>query len=84
MTKKNMHSSNSALDEALWAAYRRQDKAAVMDCLFGKRLVAMGCSRSFFLAAAKGSTNKARGATRPQPILINGGARQMWLQSSLN
>jgi hypothetical protein len=30
------------MDEALWAAYRRRDKAEVMDCLFGRSLVGIG------------------------------------------
>lgn len=84
MTKKNMHPPNSAVDEALWAAYRRQDKAAVMDHLFRKRLLAIGWSRSFHQPGTKGSTNKARAAIRPQPMVINDGAGQIQLQSSLN
>jgi hypothetical protein len=84
MTNKNMPSLSSAVDEALWAAYRRQDKAAVMDYLFGKRLLAMGCSRSLLLPGAKGSTSKARAAIRSQPMLINGSAGQIPVQFSLN
>ena len=41
-----MHPPGRAIDEALWAAYRRDDKAAVMDYLF-RGLAGIGWSRSF-------------------------------------
>jgi hypothetical protein len=40
MTYRSIHPPNSAIDEALWAAYRRDDKAAVTDYLFRNWLVA--------------------------------------------
>jgi hypothetical protein len=44
MTNKNMNLPNGEIDEALWSAYRRDDKAAVTDYLFRRTLV--GISRS--------------------------------------
>jgi hypothetical protein len=42
-----MNLPNSETDEALWAAYRRYDKAAVMDYLFRRTLVGISHSTSF-------------------------------------
>ena len=44
MISKNTHSPGSAIEEALWAAYRRDDKAAVMDYLFRRSLIGIGRS----------------------------------------
>jgi len=45
MTNKNVHPQSGAIDEALLAAYRREDKGAVMDYLLagvrGSLLVAI-------------------------------------------
>ena len=58
MTNKNIHPLSGAIDEALWTAYRRDDKAAVMDYLFRRSLVGIGCSRSFSPLVIKGSSEK--------------------------
>ena len=52
-----MHPPGSATDEALWAAYRRDDKAAVMDYLF-RGLAGIGWSRSFSHLLTKGGSKK--------------------------
>jgi hypothetical protein len=86
MTNKNMHPLGSAIDEALWAAYRRDDKAAVMDNLFRRSLVGIGGSRSFPQLVIKDSSKKGRAARRAhgEPMLINHGAHQIPLRSTLN
>jgi hypothetical protein len=80
-----MHLPSNAIDEALWAAYRRDDKAAVTDCLFRRSLVGIGRSRSFPELVIESSSKKghARGA-HGKPMLTNGGARQIPLRSTLN
>jgi hypothetical protein len=77
MTNKNINPLSGKIDEALWAAYRRDDKAAVMDYLFRLSLVGIGCSRSFSQLVIKGSSEKDRAARRAHlgPMLINGRAR---------
>ena len=79
MTNKNVHPLSGAIGEALWAAYRRDDKAAVMDYLFRRSLVGIGCSRSFSRLVIKGSSKKDRAARRAhlESMLINGRARQI-------
>ena len=47
MTAKTLHLQNAEIDEALWAAYHRDDKAAVMDYLFRRSLVGIDRSTSF-------------------------------------
>jgi hypothetical protein len=47
MTTKTLHLPHNGIDEALWAAYRREDKAAVMCHLFGRILVQVSRSTSF-------------------------------------
>jgi len=86
MTNKNIHPLSGKIDEALWAAYRRDDKAAVMDYLFRLSLVGIGCSRSFSQLVIKGSSEKDRAARRAhlEPMLINGRARQIPLGFTLN
>jgi hypothetical protein len=86
MTNKDMHPPSSGVDEALWAAYRRDDKAAVMDYLFGRSLVGIDRSRSFPQLVIKGSSKKGRAPRRAHggPMRINGGARQIPLRSRLN
>jgi hypothetical protein len=85
MTNKNVHPPRSAIDDALWAAYRRDDKAAVMDYLFRRSLIGIGRSRSFRQLMIKGSTKKGGAARRAHggPTPINGGARQIPLRSTL-
>jgi hypothetical protein len=58
MTKTDMHLPSSGSDEALWAAYRRDDKAAVMDYLFRRSLVGIARSRSFPELVIKSSLKK--------------------------
>ncbi len=86
MTNKNILPLGGPIDEALWAAYRRDDKAAVMDYLFRRSLVGIGCSRSFSQLVIKGSSEKDRAARRAhlEPMLINGRARQTPLGFTLN
>jgi len=86
MTNKNIHSPNGAIDEALWAAYRRDDKAAVTDYLFRRSLVGIDCSRSFPELLIKKSSQKSRAArgTHGEPIVINRGAHRLPLGSTLN
>jgi len=57
MTNKSQPPS-SAIDEALWAAFRRDDKAAVMDYLFRRSLVGIDCSRSFSPLLMKGRSKE--------------------------
>jgi hypothetical protein len=64
MTNKSIQPPSSAIDEALWAAYRRDDKAAVMDYLFRRSLVGIGRSRSFPQLVMNGSSKKGRVASR--------------------
>jgi hypothetical protein len=86
MTNKNMHPPSSAIDEALWAAYRRDDKAAVMDYLFRRSVVGIARSRSFPQLMIKNSSKKGRAARRAhgEPMLIDDGARQIPLRFTLN
>jgi len=53
-----MNPPGRAIDEALWAAYRRHDKAAVMDYLFSRSLAGIGWSRSFSHLLTKGGSKK--------------------------
>ena len=47
MTTKTLHLPHDGIDEALWAAYRRADKAAVMHQLFRGILARISRSTSF-------------------------------------
>jgi len=47
MTTKTLRLLDDGIDEALWAAYRREDKAAVMHQLFSQLLVQISRSTSF-------------------------------------
>ena len=47
MSTKTLHLPHDGIDEALWAAYRRKDKAAVMGHLFRRILVQISRSTSF-------------------------------------
>jgi hypothetical protein len=86
MIDKNTHPPSSPIDEALWTAYRRDDKVAVMDYLFRRRLVRIGCSRPFPQLVIKDSLKKGRAARRAHGdlMLINESARQIPLRSALN
>jgi hypothetical protein len=86
MRNLDMHSSSGGSDEALWNAYRRHDKAAVMDYLFRRSLVGTGPSRSFPQLAIKSSSKRGRDARSGHrgPRLIDEGAHQIPLGSALN
>ena len=47
MITKTLHLPLDGIDEALWAAYRREDKGAVMGHLFRRILVRISRSTSF-------------------------------------
>jgi len=47
MTTKTLRLPHDGIDEALWAAYRREDKAAVMGHLFRRILFRISRSTSF-------------------------------------
>jgi hypothetical protein len=83
MIDKNMHPPGSSIDEALWSAYRRDDKAAVMDCLFRRSLVGIGCSRSLSELLISGSSKKDRAKRRAhsQSMRIDDGVRQIPLRT---
>jgi hypothetical protein len=80
------NTSSNEIDEALWAAYRRDDKAAVMDYLFRRSLVGIGRSRSFPQLVIKSSSKRHRAARHAYgaPRLINDGPPQIPLRSRLN
>ena len=64
MIDKNMQQPGSSIDEVLWSAYRRNDKVAVMDCLFRRSLVGISCSRSFSKSLISGSSERDRAERR--------------------
>jgi len=74
MTNNSIHPLNSAIDEAIWAAYRRHDKVAVMDYLFRRSLVGIGRLRSFPQLVIKRSlkTDRAAVSAHRRSVRING------------
>jgi len=86
MTNNNTHPLSSTIDEAIWAAYRRDDKVAVMDYLFRRSLGGIGRSRSFPQLVINGSSKRDRVARRAhdESVLINRGVRPSPLRSTLN
>jgi len=86
MRSLDMYLPSSGIDEALWAAYRREDKAAVMGYLFRRNLVGIGRSRSFSQLVIKNSPKADRAARRAdrQAVQSDDGARQIPLRSMLN
>jgi hypothetical protein len=74
MTKNGVHPLSSAIDEAIWAAYRRHDKVAVMDYLFRRSLVGIGRSRSFPQLVIKRSskTDPSAAGAHHRSVRING------------
>jgi hypothetical protein len=74
MTNKSIDPPSSPIDEALWAAYRRDDKVAVMDYLFRRSLVGIGRSRSFPQLVIKRSskTDRAAAGAHRRSVRING------------
>ena len=47
MNREEMKLPNAEIDEKLWIAYRREDKAAVTDYLFRRTLLGVSRSTSF-------------------------------------
>ena len=86
MIDKSTYPLGTAIDEALWTAYRRDDKAAVMDYLFRRSLVGNWLSRSLPQLVIKDSVKRGRAAkrARSERMPINDGARQISLRSALN
>jgi hypothetical protein len=86
MSNENKDLPNTGIHEALWDAYRRDDKAAVMDYLFRRSLVGICRSRSFSQLVITSSLKKRRAARRAhgEPVLIDDGPRQIPLRSRLN
>jgi hypothetical protein len=74
MTNNSTHPLNSAIDEAIWAAYRRDDKVAVMDYLFRRSLVGIGRSRSFpqFVIKTRSKTDRAAAGAHRRSVRIKG------------
>jgi len=75
MTNNAIHPLSSAIDEAIWAAYRRDDKVAVMDYLFRRTLVGIGRSRSFpqFVVKTSSKTDRAAAGAHCRSVRFNGG-----------
>jgi len=86
MTNTNMHLPSSPIEEALWAAYRRDDKAAVMDYLFRRSLVGIRCSGSFsrLMIKSRSKINLAARRANSGAVLINGGLSRIPLRSTVN
>jgi hypothetical protein len=78
MLDKNSYPPGTAIEEALWSAYRRDDKAAVMDYLFRGSLVGMGCPRSFPQLVIKDSVRKK---VAPRNRLAANGCRSMTVRA---
>jgi hypothetical protein len=77
MTAKTLSLPDDEIGEALWAAYRREDKAAVMDYLF--RQILVGISRSICFPHLVIETDQKRSFSmngeRGEPMRINGSSR---------
>jgi hypothetical protein len=86
MIDKNTRPPGTAIDEALWTAYRRDDKAAVMDYLFRRNWLGINYSRSFPQLVIQDSVKKGHDAKRApsERMPINSAARQISFQSALN
>ena len=78
MTTKTLRFPHDEIDEALWPAYRREDKAAVMDYLF--RLILVGIRRSTLFPHLVINTGPRRrcavNRVRYEPGRISGGSSQ--------
>jgi len=74
MTNNIMNPLSSTIDEAIWAAYRRDDKVAVMDYLFRRSLVGIGPSRSFpqLVIKSNSTTDRAAAGAHRRSGRING------------
>jgi hypothetical protein len=79
MTSKTLHFPHGEIDEALWAAYRREDKAAVMDYLFRRTLVRISRSTSFPQLVINPGPKRgfAVNRVRCESMRINGGSSQL-------
>jgi hypothetical protein len=84
MTATTLYLQNCEIDEALWSAYRRDDKAAVMDYLFRRTFIGISRSRWFPQLLIKASPKRRLAARRAQceSLRINSGARQIGLRYS--
>jgi hypothetical protein len=77
-----MNLLNSETDEALWAAYRRYDKAAVMDYLFRRTLVGISRPASFPQLVFKTHPKGGLAIRRPHlEDMINRDGRRIALRS---
>jgi hypothetical protein len=74
---------NCETDEALWAAYRRDDKAAVMDYLFRRTLVGISGPASFPQLVFKTYPKAGLAIRRPhlEDMQINRRRRRIALRS---
>jgi hypothetical protein len=77
MTNLEMHLPSSGTDEALWDAYRHDDKAAVTDYLFRRSLVGIARSRAVPAANDPNQLERRPAARRAhgEAMLINDGAQ---------
>jgi hypothetical protein len=74
MSTKTLHLPHDGIDEALWTAYRREDKAAVMGHLFRRIPLRISRSTSFpQIVINTGPTNGfAVNRVHREPMRING------------
>ena len=74
MTNNIMNPLSSTIDEAIWAAYRRDDKVAVLDYLFRRSLVGISRSRSFpqLVIKRNSTTYRAEAGAHRRSVRING------------
>ena len=86
MIVKKTYPPGIAIYEALWTAYHRDDKAAVMDYLFRRSLVGIGCPRPLPQLRIKDSVKKGRAAkwARSERMPVNDGTGQISLRSGLH
>jgi hypothetical protein len=71
---KTLHLPHDGIDEALWAAYRREDKAAVMGHLFRRMPLRISRSTSFsqMIINTRLINGFAVDRVRREPMRING------------
>jgi hypothetical protein len=84
MMIKTLHLPHDEIDEALWAAYRREDKAAVMDQLFRRILFRISRSTSFpqLVINTAPEVGFAVNRVRCEPMRINGGSSKIAAEDS--
>jgi hypothetical protein len=64
MITKTLHLPHDGIDEALWAAYRSEDKSAVMGHLFRRILVRISRSTSFPQIVVRGGPARGSAVNR--------------------